>query len=130
MGKIPILTDIFQMGWNHQPILNRGIHDYAAIVLAIVVASFIRIYTPRKLTCPLKNDGFEDVWSLFFSWNGSFQGRCWFSEGFSHWKCMVLCIEVFCINQGVQCSGDILFRIFCRVKECDFLDVESWKIIY
>ena len=22
MGKIPILTNIFQMGWNHQPVLE------------------------------------------------------------------------------------------------------------
>ena len=40
MGKIPILTNIFQMGWNHQLVMFIGLEGRPSLFFPAVGASY------------------------------------------------------------------------------------------
>ena len=53
MGKIPILTNIFQMGWfNHQPVndlISRKVYAYSVDALIIIAPETFQHQTGEKL---------------------------------------------------------------------------------
>ena len=58
-------------------------------------AVFFGAYTPRKLTCPLKIDG----WKIYSYWNGHFLGDMLVFRGvkcefFTGWRLVGFCLEV------------------------------------
>ena len=73
MGKIPILTNIFQMGWNHQLVL---IDDFAEMTVSLNISyHYFHIYLGEKHQ-PWK-EVMQSLATLKFSSLVPFTESCW-----------------------------------------------------
>ena len=79
LGKIPILTNIFQMGWNHQPDNHGGLEDHVPVICrfhvnlpacipwweTLRVCFDLTFLDPIPFGCQPKNRGFPPNHPIF-----------------------------------------------------------------
>ena len=102
LGKIPILTNIFQMGWNHQPVsLHIGLWWWPTLpetnrespwnsnwledeMLGHSFASRAELFVSGRVTCSSNVSGSRSKplrFQWFRSWGGNWEGKMWILLG-------------------------------------------------
>ena len=78
LGKIPILTNIFQGGWNHQPVIDGTTHGWLGGVQSSL------FFSCQKRPCPLRalrqsetNVRWVGAWGLEREWICMWKNHLW-----------------------------------------------------